>query len=350
MAPLRSAPPFMTGLLLINLGTPRSPTTGDVRRYLREFLSDPHVIDIHPLARWLLLHLVILPRRPTKSAAAYRQIWTTRGSPLLCHSEDLCAALRTHLGEGWLVELAMRYGEPAIADGLARLRDAGADPVVVVPLYPQHATSSTTTSIEAVRAAAARLGLAARLIFVGAFYDDPRFVAAFAASARPVLSRTPADHVLFSFHGLPERHIRRLDATGAHCLASAACCDRIGDANRLCYRAHAFATARALAHALALAEDAWSVSFQSRLGRTPWIQPYTDQVIPALARRGVRRLVVLCPAFVADCLETLEEIGIRARADFVAAGGTELALVPSLNSSPAWVDTLAGLAREARDA
>jgi ferrochelatase len=332
-----------TGLLVVNLGTPDEPRAGAVRRYLRQFLSDPRVIDINAIGRALLLNLFILPFRPKKSAEAYAKIWTERGSPLLFHSQDLCAALRTRLGDGWVVELGMRYQQPSLDAALGRLAAAGADRIVVLPLYPQYSASSTGSSIEEIFRIASRLWVVPSLAFVEPFYDDPGFIAAFGAVGAPILAAERPDHVLFSFHGLPERHMHKADTTGSHCLASAGCCDRIVDANRHCYRAQCFATARLLAAELGLAAGTWSVSFQSRLGRTPWIRPYTDVVIPELAAKGTKRLAVFCPAFTADCLETLEEIGMRARAQFKGAGGTELTLVPSLNATPAWVDAVIGL-------
>jgi len=335
----------MTGLLLCNLGTPAEPTTASVRRYLRQFLADPRVLDIHPVGRWLLLNLIILPLRSSKSAAAYRKIWSERGSPLLWHSQDLVAAVREQLGPDWAVELGMRYGHPSIGSALEKLRSAGADRVVVFPLYPQYAVSSTGSTVAEVFRLAARPWSPPSLTFVEAFYDDPGFIEAFAAVGGPILKSAEPDHVLMSFHGLPERHMRKTDATGRHCLAGADCCDRIVSANRNCYRAQCFATARALAGGLGLAEGSWSVSFQSRLGRTPWIHPYTDVVIPRLAAEGRKRLVVFSPAFVADCLETVEEIGMRAKEQFLAAGGEQLTLVPSLNATPAWVDAVVALAR-----
>jgi ferrochelatase len=334
------------GLLLVNLGTPDEPTPPAVRRYLRQFLSDPRVLDLHPVGRAALLNLVILPRRPALSAEAYQKIWDpVRGSPLLFHSQDLAERVAERLGAGWRVELAMRYGSPSIESALERLRAAHADAVVVLPLYPQYAASSTGSTLEEVyRLAGARWNTPS-LTAVPPFYDQAGFITAFAAVGQPVLERERPDHILFSFHGLPERHMRKSDESGAHCLESAACCERIDGANRHCYRAQCYATANALAGALALDPARWSVSFQSRLGRTPWIRPYTDVVLDELAARGVKRLAVFCPAFVADCLETLEEIGIRARQQFRAAGGDDLFLIPSLNSSPAWVDAVVDLAR-----
>lgn len=336
----------MQGLLLVNLGTPDEPTAPAVRRYLRQFLSDPRVLDINPVGRAALLNLVILPRRPAQSAEAYRKIWDpVLGSPLLFHSRDLTRLVGERLGAGWQVELGMRYGSPSIESALEALRTAGADAIVVLPLYPQYAASSTGSSLEEVyRLAAARWNTPS-IAAVPPFYDQGSFIAAFAAVGRPILASERPDHVLFSFHGLPERHMRKSDESGRHCLASPGCCDRVDGVNRNCYRAQSYATARALAAALSLDGDSWSVSFQSRLGRTPWIRPYTDVVLDELAARGVKRLAVFCPAFVADCLETLEEIGIRGRDQFRAAGGDDLVLVPSLNSSPAWVDAVVDMAR-----
>ena len=328
-----------TGLLLINLGTPDAPTTSAVRRYLREFLSDPRVIDLHPVGRSLLLNLVILPFRPAKSARAYRAIWGERGSPLLAYNRDLASAVQARLGEGWRVELAMRYGKPTIAAALEALR--GVDRIVVLPLYPQYAASSTATSVARVMELAGASWDVMPLDFVPCFYDDPGFVRAFAAVAAPALEVANPDHVLFSFHGLPERQIRKSDPSGSHCLTTG-CCDEVRAVNRGCYRAQCYATARSLASRLQLTN--YTVCFQSRLGRTPWIQPHTDVLIDELAKAGKKRLAVLCPAFVADCLETLEEVGIRARAQFKAAGGDELVLVPSLNASPAWVEAVAAIA------
>jgi ferrochelatase len=333
-----------TGILLINLGTPDAPDPAPVRRYLREFLSDPRVLDINPIGRALLLNLIILPVRPKRSAAAYKKIWTAEGSPLLVHSRALAAALRERMPE-YPIELAMRYGSPAIEPALTRLRERSCDRIVVVPLYPHYAASSTGSSVERVYRIAAKLWNTPYITVVPPFYEHPAFIGAFAAVGRPQLEALAPDRVLFSFHGLPERHVIA-SADPNLCVAKPDCCDHLVDGNRNCYRAQCFATARALAAKLGLASDAWSISFQSRLGRTPWIKPYTDEVIPALAKQGVRKLAVFCPAFVADCLETLEEIGIRARTDFQAAGGETLELMTSLNAEPVWVEALEQLVRE----
>jgi ferrochelatase len=289
------------GLLLINLGTPDEPTTPAVRRYLREFLGDPRVIDINAVGRALLLHLVILPRRPAKSAEAYRTIWDKdRGSPLLYHSRDLASAVATQLGDRWQVELAMRYGSPSIPDGLAALERAKVDRIVVLPLFPQYASSSTGTAVARVMELAGERWNVPPLDFVPAFFDDPTFLGAFAKVAAPVLADFKQDHLLFSFHGLPVRQIEKTDTTGTHCFKSDTCCDTLANPN--CYRAQSYATARGIAKLLGLAPDAYTVCFQSRLGRTPWIQPYTDVLLDKLPKEGKKRVAVMCPAFVADCL------------------------------------------------
>lgn len=335
------------GVLLVNLGTPDAPEPGPVRVYLREFLNDPRVIDIHPVARWMLLNAIVLPIRPGKSAEAYRKVWTEDGSPLLVFSRALAARVTEALPEAEVV-LAMRYGSPSIPDGLAALRKAGCDELIVLPLYPQYAASSTASTIDRVYAEVKKAWKPPFVTIVPPFFDDPRFIDAFAQVGRPVLDALEPDHVLMSFHGLPERHILKGDPTGGqHCLASEGCCDAIGPNNQMCYRAQSFATARLIAEALEIPKAKFSVAFQSRLGRTPWIKPYTDHVLVELAQRGVKRLAVFCPAFVADCLETLEEIGMRAKEDFLAAGGEALELVPSLNATGPWVDTVVGLLRDA---
>lgn len=336
-----------TGLLLINLGTPDEPTPTAVRRYLREFLSDPKVIDIHPIGRALLLNLIILPFRPKKSAHAYQSIWDKeRGSPLMFHSRDLQQGVQAALGAEWKVELAMRYGQPSIPDAIAALRAAAVDRIIVLPLFPQYAASSTGTALGRVFEVAGEQWNTPWLHVVPPFYDEADFIEAFAKVARDT-GVDESDHLLLSFHGLPERHCRKSDTSGNHCLVKSDCCDAIVEANRHCYRAQCYATARGLVAALGLAEGRYTVCFQSRLGRTPWIRPYTDELLDKLAKDGVKKLAVMCPAFVADCLETIEEIGIRARDQFRAAGGEQLTMIPSLNASAPWVELVARLARRA---
>ena len=336
------------GVLLINLGTPDAPETGAVRRYLHEFLGDPRVLDIPPLGRAALLYGVIHPFRPQRSAEAYRKIWMKEGSPLLVYGNALRDRLRDALGPGWVVELGMRYQSPSLRSAIEKLRAQGVREVSVVPLYPQYASSSTGSSLEEMYKLVGEAWNVEALRVLPPFFDRPAFLDAFADVGRPVLAEARPDHVLFSFHGLPERQVKKSDPTGADCLQRADCCDVDVPANRWCYRRQCFFTAQALAQRLGLPSGAWTVTFQSRLGRTPWIRPYTDLVIPELAAKGVKRMAVFCPAFVADCLETLEEIGIRAKDQFLSCGGEALTLVPSLNAHPSWVRGLTQMLRALR--
>jgi ferrochelatase len=335
----------MTGVLLINLGTPESPSVGDVRRYLREFLSDPRVLDIPGVSRWALVNLWIAPLRARRSARQYAAVWGSAGSPLMLNSLALRDALARELGAGFRVAIGMRYGRPSIAAGLGELTGAGSSRVIALPLYPQYASSSTGTALEALFAAAGREWNVPALDVLPELFAAPGFVAALAAAAQPVLERARPDHLLMSYHGLPERQVRKSAPGSAVCLREPGCCDALRADNARCYRAQCFATSRALARALGLPDGAWSIAFQSRLGRTPWIRPFTDEVLPQLAARGVKRLAVTCPSFAADCLETLEEIGVRAREQWRACGGESLELVPCPNAHPIWVRALAGLVR-----
>ncbi|MEE2677651.1 MAG: ferrochelatase [Myxococcota bacterium] len=334
-----------TGILLVNLGSPESPNPGDVRRYLREFLSDPRVLDIPTVLRTALLEGVILPFRPRRSAAAYRQIWTPEGSPLLVHGRALRAALASALGPGYVVELAMRYGTPSLRGALLRLAGADVARIVAVPLYPQYSTAATGSTIAALEAELRQQPELPPLECLPPFHSDPGFIRAWTEVAGPELDRFRPDYVLFSYHGLPVRQLTKVDARANTCLVQSDCCDTLHAANRLCYRAHCYATTRALAAALSLEPARHGVGFQSRLGGGKWIRPYTDKRLPELAAAGHRRLAILCPAFVADCLETLEEIGIRARDQWKQLGGEALHLVPSLNAHPAWVEGLASRLR-----
>jgi ferrochelatase len=235
----------------------------------------------------------------------------------------------------------MTYGHPSIEASLERLAAAAVSRIVVWPLFPQFAASSTGAALETAYDAAGARWNVPLFSVVPPFFAEPGFITALADLARPILEKSPPDHLLMSYHGLPERQIRRSDESGRYCMASSSCCDVVGQTNRTCYRAHCYATSRALARALDLEEGAYSVSFQSRLGPTPWVRPYTDEVLPELAQRGVRHLAVICPSFVADCLETLEEIGIRGSEQWSACGGKELSFIPCLNAHPSWVEAAA---------
>jgi protoporphyrin/coproporphyrin ferrochelatase len=335
------------GVLLAQLGTPASPSTRDVRRYLREFLSDPLVIDLPAPARWLLVNGVIAPFRAPRSAHAYRAIWRPEGSPLRIHTDALGDGLRAALGSGFAVEVGMRYGEPALEGALDRLTAAGAQRIVVAALYPQHAESSRGTALAAVQRWAASGPPAPELVILPPFFAEPGFAGAVAAAAQPLLAELRPEHVLMSYHGLPESHVLRADPTRERCLARPNCCALPG-ATDTCYRAQCFATTRAVAERLGLPLERVSTSFQSRLGRARWIGPSTDATLVSLAGRGVRRLLVLCPSFVADCLETLEEIGIRARERWLSElRGEAFAVAPCPNASAPFVEFVAAQVRAA---
>ncbi len=331
------------GVLLINLGSPDSPSVSDVRRYLREFLMDGRVLDVNWLARFCIVHFAILPSRPKQSAEAYHKIWTAAGSPLVVISRNVQAKLQPRVNVP--IELAMRYQHPSIPDAVRNLAAKGVDETLVIPLFPHYAMSSFETAVERVKEVAAALAPQMRLQVQPPFFDQPAYIAALVGSADEYL-RNPYDHLLFSFHGLPERHLRKSDPTGRHCLATADCCTTPSPAHATCYRAQCFKTVAEFVRLAGVPKDKYSVSFQSRLGRTPWLQPYTDQELPRLAKKGVRKLLVMCPAFVSDCLETLEEIGLRGRETFLGAGGTDFVLIPCLNEHPLWLAALEQMVRQ----
>ena len=328
-------------VLLVNLGSPASPRAADVKPYLDQFLMDPYVLDFPTPLRALLVKGIILNTRPAKSAAAYAQIWTAAGSPLVVISHATQAALEAELSVP--VGLAMRYGEPSIEHGIAALRARAGeiDELVVVPLYPHYAMASTKTVEVAVAEAMGAWNVPFR--FVPPFFADAAYLDAVAALARATI---PADtqHVLFSYHGIPKRHLRKMDPTGSHCLASGDCCATPSIAHATCYRHQVIATTEGVAQRLGLAAGAYSFAFQSRLGGG-WLEPFTDRELLAFPAGGVKRLAVICPSFVADCLETLEEMSIRGRASFLEAGGESFTYVPCLNDDPAWIAALADLCR-----
>jgi protoporphyrin/coproporphyrin ferrochelatase len=325
-------------VVLINVGTPDAPDEASVRRYLKEFLSDPRVVDINPIGRWALLNFVILPTRPKQSAHAYQKVWTPEGSPLLTLSKKQAEGLQQRLPDARVL-LAMRYGNPSLADAVRVIRDEKLDDVLLVPLYPQYASASTLTSLEEAERQLATLPNKPKVRSVPAFYADEGFLKAWEVLLRDALAKSgPVDAVVASYHGLPERQVK---ATSKQCFTHSNCCDAVGPANQACYRAQCFATSRALAQRLGLAEIV--TCFQSRLGRTPWIQPFSDLVVPSLVHQGKKRVLVACPSFVTDCLETLEEVQMRLRDSFLAEGGTSLAVAPCLNDHPVWLDALAAL-------
>jgi len=327
-------------ILLVNLGSPDSPSVRDVRRYLNEFLMDGRVIDVAWPLRRLIVGLILI-RRPKASAHAYRTIWTPAGSPLIVTSRNVQRKLQERVSVP--VELAMRYQNPPIEVAVKNLVSQGVDEVLLIPLFPHYAMSSYETAVERVKEVAAKLAPQIRLTVQPPYFEQPDYIAALVASAEPWLKRE-FDRLLFSFHGIPERHLHKSDPTKTHCLQVADCCNTASPAHEFCYRHQCFATVQAFAQQARLSEKKYAVSFQSRLGRAPWLTPYTDWEIERLAKSGVRKLLVICPAFVADCLETLEEIGMRGRDTFLQAGGKEFALIPCLNEHPLWIEALAKMA------
>lgn len=337
-----------TGVLLVNVGTPDAPESKAVRRYLKEFLSDPRVIDIPAMLRFLLLRCIILPFRSPKSAHAYKSIWLAdKGSPLLMHSQQLAAGVATQLGEQYLVEVAMRYQNPSLAQAITKLTEAGVSRIVVFPLFPQYSSAATGTVFEKVAKIIHAQWNIPQLIYIPPFYQDSLFIESYALIAKKFLAEYSADFILFSYHGLPERHVKKSDLSqGKHCLQKENCCDKIEKDNQFCYRAQCFATTRLLANSLQLNPQQYATSFQSRLGRDPWIKPYTDLLLPELAKKGFKKIAVICPAFVADCLETLEEIQMRAKEQWLELGGEDLKLIPSLNSDTHWVKAVTAMIKK----
>jgi ferrochelatase len=329
-------------ILLVNLGSPASPSAADVRPYLDEFLMDPYVLDVPGFVRTLLVRGLILNTRPAKSAEAYAKIWTDAGSPLVVISEQTRVALETLMERP--VGLAMRYGEPSIPHGIAEVlaRAGEIDELVIVPLYPHYAMASTKTVEVAVEEALRGKGVPYR--FVAPFYDDPAYLDALAARMRADIP-PGTQFVLFSYHGIPQRHVRKMDPTGNHCLRSGDCCSTPSAAWATCYRHQVLTTMEGVAQRLGLPADGYGFAFQSRLGGG-WLEPFTDKELLALPKRGVKRLAVVCPAFVADCLETLEEIDMRGRESFLKAGGESFAYLRCLNDDPAWIAALAALCRK----
>jgi ferrochelatase len=331
-------------LLLVNLGSPASTSVADVRSYLNQFLMDPYVIDLPWPVRRLLVSLILI-KRPEQSAHAYASIWWAEGSPLVVLSRRLQRAMTRQWKQG-PVELAMRYGEPSIETVLTRMATQGVKNVTLAPLYPQFADSTVTTVIEEAKRVVREKKLAVQFSILQPFYDQPEYLDALVASARPHLEQD-FDHLLLSFHGLPERHLKKLNPGHSFEGEGDCCRDAPPQVVATCYRGQCLRPAAAFAERMGLPEGKWSVSFQSRLGRAKWIEPYTEARLEALARQGVKKILVMCPAFVADCIETLEEIGDRGREQFREAGGEELVLVPCLNDNPEWAHALSALCERA---
>jgi len=335
--------PPSIGLLLSNLGSPDAPTAAAVRPYLKQFLTDPRVLDMPWVMRQLIVRGIIAPFRSHKSAHAYSKIWTPEGSPLVVNTRRLTEAVAKRLGPGWKVAMGMRYGNPSLESALQELMDAGCEMVLILPLYPQYAPVTSGSTVEEVWRVAKRLKHPpSQRRVLPPFSVHPGFIGSQAKLIAPLITKEPGEHVLFSFHGVPERHIRKADGSGK-CLTEG-CCATLSDTNRLCYKAQCHATAKALAAKLGLSEESWSISFQSRLGKDVWIGPSTEETVKRLAAEGCQNLVVSTPAFVADCLETLEEVGMGLKATFLAAGGRNFALARCPNADEDWVGAVVEMA------
>lgn len=329
-------PRMSKGILLVNLGSPDSPSVPDVRRYLNEFLMDGRVLDVAwPLRRFIVS--LILISRPRESGHAYEKIWTKDGSPLIVTSRHVQTALQKRVSAP--VELAMRYQSPSITSAVKSLVAKGVTETLLIPLFPHYAMSSYETAVVRVREVAARLAPQMQIMVQPPYYDAPDYIAALVASAADYL-RQDYDHLLFSYHGIPERHLRKSDPTGCHCLQVENCCEVPSVAHATCYRAQCFATTAAFVKLAGVPREKYSVSFQSRLGKDPWLKPYTDYELVRLAQEGKKKMLVICPAFVYDCLETIEEIGMRGCKDFMDASGREFTRIPCMNEHPRWIAAL----------
>ena len=328
------------GIVLMNLGSPDSTNVKDVRKYLNEFLMDERVIDLPYLLRLLLVRGIISPLRAPKSAHAYQTIWTNEGSPLIVMSKNLQWALQQKLTEP--VALAMRYGNPSVKDAFDHLIKTYPDmeEVIAIPLYPHYAMSSYETAVEYAKEIHIKNSYPFKLNFIKPYYDNAAYIAALSEHIKPYLQKK-YDHLLFSYHGIPERHIKKTDCTGAHCLTVENCCNIASPAHATCYRHQCLQTMHLVMEQLQVPKNKYSFSFQSRLGRDPWLKPYTDFRLKDMPTEGIKNLLVICPAFVSDCLETLEEIAIRGKEDFMAAGGETYEMIPCLNIHPLWVAAIA---------
>jgi ferrochelatase len=337
------------GVLLINLGTPDSPSVKDVRKYLREFLMDKYVIDLPYIYRWFLVNIIIATFRGPKSALIYQQLWSDdKGSPLMYYGKIITQLLQNKLGEAYPVFFAMRYQNPSINSVLKEIKAKGITDLIVIPLYPQYASSTTKSSIEKVEEELKRINYYPTTTFIENFLTNEKFIATFAALGKKYWNTKKFDKVVFSFHGVPERHIIK-DCSNDFCQIDEQCCGTYNESNRLCYRAQCHETARLIAKKMELKADEFEITFQSRLetrNRDPWLKPYTDIVVAELAQKGCKRILAFSPSFIADCLETTIEVGEEFKEVFIENGGEKWQLVESLNDHPSWIETLENIVKE----
>jgi len=329
----------MKGVLLVNLGSPESPTAKDVKPYLDEFLMDKYVIDVPFLLRALLVRGIILQTRPTKSAAAYAKIWLDEGSPLVVISKRMHVKVKKQVDIP--VSLAMRYGKPSLLSGLQELHDQGVNEILLFPLYPQHAMASTTTILELAEDLRKKHFPEMKFTIVPAFYNKPDYLKNLADSIKRHLEGFDYDHLLFSYHGIPERHIRKTDITKSHCTIDGSCCNTPSPAHEFCYRHQCYEVTKQVVKLLGIPEGKYSQTFQSRLAGDKWLTPYTDVEVNKMPEQGIKNLAVVTPAFVSDCLETLEEIAMEAKHQFISRGGENFLAIPCLNDDDEWCETVA---------
>ena len=325
-------------ILLVNLGSPKSLSTDDVREYLREFLSDDKVIDLPKIIQQFILRAFILPFRPAKAKEAYKKIWQKEGSPLIINTQKIADSLSKKTG--WSVDIAMRYQQPSISGKIELYKKEGIEQVTIIPLYPHNAMSTTETTIEEINRVISKVYPELNVTFVKPFYDNPNYIDALANSIKPHVKNL--DKIVFSYHGIPERHLTKGDVVGNHCMNVANCCEINCHSSNHCYKSNVMTTSKLTADKLNLNDEQWMVSFQSRVSiiGPSWLKPYTDVEVENLAEKGVQKIGVVCPSFVADCLETLEEIEMEAKESFIESGGKEFVYIPCLNDSSDFIDTL----------
>ncbi|WP_372773339.1 ferrochelatase [Mangrovibacterium sp.] len=333
-----------TGVLVVNLGTPNSYAKADVATYLREFLMDGRVIDIPHWKRWMLVNLIIVPFRAPKVAHEYEKLWLSNGSPLMVYGKELVEKLNQKFDDTVVVELAMRYQNPSIQSGLERLRQSQVDQIIVFPLFPQYASATTGSVAEKVMEIVSKWNVIPSIQLINSYHDNMLYIGNFADKVRKDIKRHEPDHVLFSYHGIPERHLDNMNEEGlelcSRCMGNT--CEK-GSEKRYCYRSACFETSKLITEKLKLPQDKYTTAFQSRLGKDPWIKPYTDATIKQLAQHGTKKLLVVSPSFVADCLETTLEIGEQYRDLFFENGGNDFNFTESLNADDAWVQTIFNL-------
>ena len=333
-----------TGVLLINLGSPKELTKKSVKKYLKVFLSDDYVLDLPKILQQIILRVFILPFRPKKTLEAYELIWTPEGSPLIISTESI--ANKLSLKTGWDVDYAMRYEDPSIENALLNFKNKGIYKIIVISLYPHNALATTITTEMETRIVANKLSEDFELVFTKPFFDNEIYINAIANTIKPCIEKASFDKIVFSYHGIPKRQAKKTDETGEHCFSDGNCCEIVGDGSKDCYRSHTRIASDLTAKKLGLSDDQWEVAYQSRLG-PGWLTPFTDKRLAELPEERKKNIAVLSPSYISDCLETLEEIDIRGRKTFFDAGGKNMTYIPCLNDSEDTINLLENLVKSA---